>query len=1610
MKFKLALQQNKWRKIVIILGCIVVFCTTYALILPALTLSNGGKYLNCQVEVHKHTEECYNSKNELDCGKEDFIIHHHDDYCYDSEDNLVCMLPAIEAHTHTDDCYSIEKKLICEDPHEHTDECYEDDNVLICEKDEVILHTHDKDCYDENDNLICEKKEILEHQHKSKCWHKLNSVDNAKDENEETEETDYNSTDVGPILSEASKYVDKTVSETPEKKFSFFGANLLADSGIVVPTYVKQIAIYEMFDGTGPFDNTDTPGNDSSDKNGIVRSFDSVNYDVIINMASSSNENYTNADLIFGAVLEADPTKATFDSDMFTWLDTYRVIYFDADGNIVGNAVNGIPHSADINNLANQDNNYSTGGTIAYQLLVGNYQLQGKGSVVIPGTQTVKAGIKINASENGTQYAPTFFAATSEEELVCSASLLAMANPEYENCIKTALNVPQIPNVNPAAYGGSNKYVKSDVVTVSAAPRYNLRLQKNALNYPGDFDLSTGQRADSGSDPANVIHGNMLGYAVTVQLYNETDNTEPGALEGKALKGIELPKGDITFTLQFAEQTNSSGGVINNSEYTPVLWDYKPNINDTAGTAADPGLWGRNMLWNSSTTALGIWEAPINQYRSPYVKDTYRECYNGGTWYVDPSQKSVVSSTSLSQPYTITISGYDFDMEKITFRKPGDDKGTQSGDTVFPTHDWGDANASFPVYIGCFAAGYFEVVMQYPEEVGAMTSIYMSALVGGEVDNGLNLKSFTLDASSTSGQKCLQETTFNDNVVTSTVTLDPKGSINKYNSFNSMANNYMLVEYGFLGTEFWGQNYDAAAFAGTDIYIAGSTNLSRDSARVITDGHHLQKFDSSVFTIIKDKPIYIQIGNLDGTVSNGRPLYGADPLYPGGWNSNIPEEFDRMNRCDEDDLIFFDSLDELEAAGYTCIAVMGEYHSTPENPINMTADKKMLVQFPVHITDDPELVGNTVATINSTRCWDISQHDAVKDLDRTVNGPSDYPTADFYLDYDHSSSWQYVKSEFDNGILRPGTHLGEQRRGMSLLILGYKAAINVIVNKEVYSMDRGERTATFTMTGIETKISSANSDQNDTSQTALTDLTVYAEVGSGLELIDGSYYYGGIKISGDPANPTVIIIADKHGYPVQSTIYYEPVPEDELIKDDDGMHSAVRFQLSNVPVGVPLENITYSTTIGHAGFKDDVSNNDRLKVYAEISGTGDRRAYSTVNGNIASTEILVTKLTQTGIQKLVDKQKTELDEEFTYSIIYSNNSEVDIYDVRIIDTLPYNGDSRGSSFHGTYIVTEVDVEFLGNSVDTHDIDIFVHGSDDTNITWQNSNVMFNGSDGYLATAHNGTLHEVNNSAIQNVATLGIEATKMPSDSVMVAKITLKPNGNEAADVYINNATSGYDFVGDNIDETKIIDSNTVMTEVYKRNLSGLAWSDENHNGIRDEGEELLPNIVVSLYKQQNDGSYIPATDIYGNQIDPVFTDANGEYMFENLAGGNYKVLFSNVDSVYGNRFNSATKYQADSANSTNNSDAKEAEVSAFEYQIFTHQGVGFVSMPRLDLIEDYVYSSPHWDIGLIKYDYMLPNTGGEGIYGYMACGAFLICASLAYGYILWRRRKECVVE
>lgn len=113
-------KRRRWRRAVSVLACAVVFCTTYALILPAITLSAEPK---CGLEEHTHTEDCYETR--LVCGQAEDPETDPAPAEAPETDPAGSQEAAGPAHVHTDACY--EQVLTCEKPeHTHTDACWSD--------------------------------------------------------------------------------------------------------------------------------------------------------------------------------------------------------------------------------------------------------------------------------------------------------------------------------------------------------------------------------------------------------------------------------------------------------------------------------------------------------------------------------------------------------------------------------------------------------------------------------------------------------------------------------------------------------------------------------------------------------------------------------------------------------------------------------------------------------------------------------------------------------------------------------------------------------------------------------------------------------------------------------------------------------------------------------------------------------------------------------------------------------------------------------------------------------------------------------------------------------------------------------------------------------------------------------------------------------------------------------------------------------------------------------------------------------------------------------------------------------------------------------------------
>lgn len=164
-KLKKQRRRRAWKRILSAMMCLVVFCTTYVLILPAITKETD---VFCGIEEHTHSDKCY--ERVLLCEN-----HEHSEECYETLSELICTEPTDAVHVHTDECVPVyESVLICEEVesagHTHGENCGAViTDEVVCGLEETEGHVHGEECFTETTLFVCGIEESAGHTHGEGC-------------------------------------------------------------------------------------------------------------------------------------------------------------------------------------------------------------------------------------------------------------------------------------------------------------------------------------------------------------------------------------------------------------------------------------------------------------------------------------------------------------------------------------------------------------------------------------------------------------------------------------------------------------------------------------------------------------------------------------------------------------------------------------------------------------------------------------------------------------------------------------------------------------------------------------------------------------------------------------------------------------------------------------------------------------------------------------------------------------------------------------------------------------------------------------------------------------------------------------------------------------------------------------------------------------------------------------------------------------------------------------------------------------------------------------------------------------------------------------------------
>ena len=1083
-----------------------------------------------------------------------------------------------------------------------------------------------------------------------------------------------------------------------------------ADEAVGKNGKVTESLVINRKTGTEPFDNNDTAGNDSSEDNNIVRSFDQISWTVENTFGlknPNSTESYSGGVLqIKASVPSSLASYVKWDLDSMAWIEGATL---------------------------------STDGTT----VTGYYRLSNT-DVTVPGKQNTNYVLKVLGAPNNLEIKPTF-----------EASLYGNNDSD-----KYTLNV--------------------DTVKVSATPRINVQLGKTSvLNYKSYFDPQAHDEVEQMTSTA--INGRIQGYGITLQLYNQ--KVEQG------LKGIEIPKGPITFDLTFTESIGTTD-VTNQENYMPVMWDYKENT-----FTATTGKNGNNIFFNNMEYSKYAYLV------APYSKGTgIGAVHDSGTW-------TIVQDNANKNVYHVTVNNYAF-----------------SPDYRFPTINAGN-NATTTVYYanqGSFSSGYIEAILQFPTVIENTSSIYMKA----EVSN--------LKATSLSNQVTTEDQKSSDNMSNANITLYPPGSYQKHQYFHDIASPTNHMNYGSNYNLSPTKNGGEAAVAiGNEFYMLSRLSIGSSNDRPVASLNILQKFDDKAFEIPSGSNSSSAIpGYASTTEGDFKTLYAAKK-DKSGWT-----DITQMQNTHEEDLVFFENVDALKAAGYTPVGILYEMRNTVGSPSGYYYFK---IKMRIKNTAD---IGSTYAVINDARIWESTGHNFSWENGNASNYPQN-----FIAHYSGVGSYKnYVKTEYDeNGEIITGTHNGGYASGNSVLVLGATLSVDKEImeklpdNTEKTNFDIGKNEYDVTF-----KLKPQMVNNSNTSSITGVNLKVTETLPKGLTYIPGS---------ADIGEPTIT-------------------------ENDDGSQT-LEWTIYNQTVNEEVTQITYQAHI------DEESANgkqyDTETVVEEIIASGETTKIGNQIEQYRTTTkaIQVINLTSYGLYKITDTPIIEASETGKYTVVASNKTDEDVTTFKLLDILPYNGDNRNTRYSGSYKISKITIKQINTAtkeeIPINNLNLFV--TENTNV--RSKKVKDSDITSVVNTA------TTSGAAINKPLSAFLLTGTLKAQSKIEIEIEMTTVGSKAEDAYINSASAMTNPTAE------AMQSANVKIEVVKRSISGYVWEDENNDGLM-ENERNLQNITVKLLDSNNTVVKTTTTDANGYYIFDNLEKKDYKVKFD--AGNKYTITKKEIGS------------------------------------------------------------------------------------------------------------------
>ena len=296
-------------------------------------------------------------------------------------------------------------------------------------------------------------------------------------------------------------------------------------------------------------------------------------------------------------------------------------------------------------------------------------------------------------------------------------------------------------------------------------------------------------------------------------------------------------------------------------------------------------------------------------------------------------------------------------------------------------------------------------------------------------------------------------------------------------------------------------------------------------------------------------------------------------------------------------------------------------------------------------------------------------------------------------------------------------------------------------------------------------------------------------------------------------------------------------PTVDTVDGDDGTpRQRLTWTLEDVEPNTPIDPISFTAIVSKDTPAGSIVNSTEISSPTDKSDVQYREAYRAVQ-IVASGGV--------GVEKTAVEPVAAVGDTLEWKLGYTNTDSTPIDELDVIDVLPYRGDTRNSSFHGTVgLASPIEVDAAAGERVLYT----TAKPDQIELDGDAASNQTGGSTTWCAAADLGTagcpddLDDVTAFRILRTAPVAVGES-------ITHTVELATHGERDGDAYTNR----FGLRASNLALPVL--SNPATIRVVAGAIGDRVWSDDNEDGLQDDGEAGIGNLPVHLTGTDDRGAH-----------------------------------------------------------------------------------------------------------------------------------------------------------